>query len=197
MYAGEHKHEHFLSINPRGQVPAVVLKDLTNTHGDIVLNESVAIIEFLEAVYPDAPVSLMPPKSNLRLFARCLRLINEFHQKLDPNNIFFPVVFQGATKEELKPKIDNIFKECEFWEKYCREGEMYLCGDIFTIADIICFPSIHVFISFGLPEKDFPEIHAWYRRVKCRESFRKLPFFDAFDDALKMAKRDDIGTILC
>ena len=48
---GDHKKPEFLSVNPRGQVPA--LKD-----GSVCLNESVAIIEYLDSIYAQNP--LMP-----------------------------------------------------------------------------------------------------------------------------------------
>ena len=46
---GEHKSSGFLKLNPRGKVP--VLKD-----DDFVLNESLAIIAYLDKKYPDPPL---------------------------------------------------------------------------------------------------------------------------------------------
>lgn len=48
---GEHKSEEILALNPRGQVPT--FKD-----GDAVVNESLAILLYLEDAYPEK--SLMP-----------------------------------------------------------------------------------------------------------------------------------------
>ena len=44
---GEHKREPYLSINPRGKVPALSI------HGD-VLTENVAILTYLAKRFPDA-----------------------------------------------------------------------------------------------------------------------------------------------
>lgn len=48
---GEHKTEEVLALNPRGQVPT--FKD-----GDAVVNESPAIVIYLEGKYPEK--SLLP-----------------------------------------------------------------------------------------------------------------------------------------
>ena len=47
--AEEHKSEEVLAINPRGQLPA--FKD-----GDAVVNESAAILLYLESQYPEKPL---------------------------------------------------------------------------------------------------------------------------------------------
>ena len=49
--AGEHRRPEFLAINPAGKIPALV-------DGDLVLNESVAIVLYLADKYPDK--HLMP-----------------------------------------------------------------------------------------------------------------------------------------
>lgn len=48
---GGHKSPEVLAINPRGQVPS--FKD-----GDIIVNESLAIMQYLEETYPEP--ALMP-----------------------------------------------------------------------------------------------------------------------------------------
>jgi glutathione S-transferase len=54
---GEHKASGFLKLNPRGKVP--VLKD-----DDLVLNESLAIIAYLDKKYPDPPLFGTSPQEN-------------------------------------------------------------------------------------------------------------------------------------
>ena len=50
LRAGEHLHEAYLKVNPRGQVPALVLED-----GEI-LCESAAICRYIEALHPAIPM---------------------------------------------------------------------------------------------------------------------------------------------
>lgn len=53
-FAEGHKTPEAIALNPRGQVP--IFKD-----GDVVINESLAAIQYLEHAYPD-PV--LVPKDN-------------------------------------------------------------------------------------------------------------------------------------
>ena len=48
--ARETRSEAFLAINPRGKVPALV-------HGELRLNESLAILAYLDALQPAPPLS--------------------------------------------------------------------------------------------------------------------------------------------
>ena len=54
-------------------------------------------------------------------------------------------------------------------------------GDEYSIADIIVLPFFGMVIDgLGLPERDFPQLHAWYERCKRRPNVQKQPWFDAF-----------------
>ncbi len=60
---GQQKSAEFLKINPQGLVPALV-------DGDIVLNQSLAIIEYLDEKYPEPP--LLPKSARARARVRGL-----------------------------------------------------------------------------------------------------------------------------
>lgn len=62
----EHLGERFKTLNPQGLVPALV-------DGDFVLNQSVAIIEWLEERYPTPP--LLPTDLNDRARVRALAAV--------------------------------------------------------------------------------------------------------------------------
>ena len=58
---GEHKHSRYSDINPQQLVPTLL-------EGDARIGQSMAIIEYLEEVYPDPPV--LPEDSIQRARAR-------------------------------------------------------------------------------------------------------------------------------
>lgn len=60
MLSGELKSPEVLAINPRGQVPT--FKD-----GDIVVNESMALLQYVEETYPETP--LLPSDKARRALA--------------------------------------------------------------------------------------------------------------------------------
>ncbi len=169
LFSGEHKQPEYLAINPRGQVPALV-------DGDVRIYESVAIVEYLERRYPNP--SLIP--SEPKQMAACFRLIGEFHQKLDPTNIFFSVKFAGKRRADLGNRVDKLLAECSIWEGYIGDGP-YFTGPAFSIADIVVLPFFGTIIDgLGLPKTGYPKLHAWYERCKSRPSVAKMPWFEAF-----------------
>lgn len=169
LFRGEHKQPAFLAINPRGQVPALV-------DGDVCIYESVAIVQYIECRYPKP--SLTP--SEPRTMATCFRLIGEFNQKLDPTNIFASVKFGGKRRADLSDRVDKLLAECRIWEGCVGDGP-YFAGEEFSMADIVVLPFFGTVIDgLGLPQADYPKLHAWYERCKLRPSVAKQPWFEAF-----------------
>lgn len=62
---GEHTHPDYLALNPQGLVPTLM-------HGQRVLTQSLAIIEYLDEVFPDPP--LLPEDALERAKVRALAL---------------------------------------------------------------------------------------------------------------------------
>jgi len=58
---GEHRQEDFLQLNPQGFVPALGLDD------GQVLTQSIAIIEYLDEVYPHPPLLPQAPAARARV----------------------------------------------------------------------------------------------------------------------------------
>ncbi len=169
LFQGEHKRPEFLAVNPRGQVPTLV-------DGDARVWESTAIVLYLEHRFPEP--SLIP--RDAVAMANCYRLVGEFNQKLDPTNIFGSVKFRRMRRPELGDRVDKLLAECRIWEGYAAQSP-FLAGESFSIADIVALPFLGMIIDgLGLPQHDFPELHAWYERCKARPSVARQPWFDAF-----------------
>jgi glutathione S-transferase len=169
LFTGEHKKSDYLAINPRGQVPCLV-------DGKAVVFESVAIVEYLDRRYPTP--SLVP--SDPVAMAKCLRRVAEFHQKLDPKNVYGSVKFRKQRRAELGDRVDALLKECAVWEGYAGESD-YFAGDAYSMADIVVLPFFAVTIDgLGLPAAQFPKLHAWYQRCLARPVVAKQPWFAAF-----------------
>jgi glutathione S-transferase len=169
LFKGEHRQPEYLAINPRGQVP-------TLTDGEAKVYESVAIVHYLERRYPEPSLIPAEPKA----MATCLRLVGEFNQKLDPMNIFGSVKFRGLRRAELGDRVDKLLDECRIWDGYVGDGP-YFAGNSYSIADVAVLPFFGTIIDgLGLPEAEYPHLHAWYERCKARPSVAKQPWFDAF-----------------
>ncbi|HXC22222.1 MAG TPA: glutathione S-transferase N-terminal domain-containing protein, partial [Steroidobacteraceae bacterium] len=73
LRAGEHRLSDFLSINVQGFVPALGLND------GAVLTQSVAIIEYLDEIYPEPPLLPAEPLARARVRALTQAITSDLH----------------------------------------------------------------------------------------------------------------------
>lgn len=188
LFSGEHKAEAYGAITPRRQVPTLVYGE-----GDdaITLYESVAITQFIDDMHPEP--QLMPPVSAPRERASALMRIAEFQQKLDPKNIFGSVAFGKQGREQLGDRVDALVEELPRWAGYVGDGP-FLCGDLFTLADIAVFPLLMHFEVLGY---DFathtPTLAAYLGHCKARPSVVETGWVQRF---LDFAKQQNVGRVL-
>lgn len=162
MSKGEHKGPEVMAINPRGQVPA--FKD-----GDTAVNESMAIIQYLDAVYPDPPLT---PKEG-PLLGKTLQRFHEvtgLHSKFG-EAIGIKFMGKGTPEEEeaFKGKVAKLKEELGIWNEYFEEAA-YAAGPSFTIADIAIAPFLFIAERFGATFTDLPNIRSYMDKVKTRPS---------------------------
>ena len=73
LRAGEHRLSEFLKINIQGLVPALGLDD------GAVLTQSVAIMEYLDEIYPDPPLLPAEPLARARVRALTQVITSDLH----------------------------------------------------------------------------------------------------------------------
>jgi glutathione S-transferase len=169
LRGGENRREPYTSVNPTATMPALEMDDGS------VLSEITAICEYLDETTPG--VSLMGSnareRAETRMWTRRIDLAilepmtNGFRYseglKLFQNRIH--VIPQAA--DDLK----KIAQERLAWLDKHMEGRTWVCGNRFSLADILLF----CFVDFGgsVGQKYGPElknIDAWFNRVKARPS---------------------------
>lgn len=146
---------HILAHSPSGLVP--MLKHHT-PDGDVMVWESLAIIEYLGELYPAA--GFWPGDRTARAHARVVSA--EMHAGFSPLRSHMPMNLQDdKSGEGLGEGVAaNIQRICEIWED-CLErfGERsggdgdFLFGD-FTAADIMFAPVVTRFHTYGV---DLPD----------------------------------------
>lgn len=166
----EHKGEDVLKLNPRGQVP-------TFRDGDIVVNESNAICEYLECTYKDKGTQLIPTDKAQR--ARVLQRMHEaaanMQQKLvlDLLYYFFQTKEEDRKEEEIAKKVEAAKEELCRWDAYLGETKAYVAGPEFSMADVWFYPFIAFSVRMGLELEKFPNMKAYYDKVTARPSVQK------------------------
>ena len=169
LMAGDNRKEEHLARNPHGQMPALELDD-----GSYV-SEILAICEYLEDTNPTPPLIGANPKekAQTRMWTRrvdlnvCEPLANGFRFSQGLRLFKDRVVTVPEAADGLK----KIAQDRLAWIDGQLAGKQFLCGDRFTLADILLF----CFLAFGgaVGQPLNPEnknIAAWFARVGERSS---------------------------
>lgn len=148
--------EDFLTINPKGYVPALVLDD------GQVLTETPALLPYIADRNPGS--GLAPPAGDLRRFRlhEWLTFLNsEVHKNFTP---FFNPAATEAAKETGKA---NLLRRLA-WTNEALGGKASLLGDGFTVADAYLFVILSWCQYAGLDLGQWPALKSLHTRVAAR-----------------------------
>ncbi|XP_030543336.1 glutathione S-transferase-like [Rhodamnia argentea] len=170
--AGEHKKEHFLAINPFGQVPAF-------EDGDVKLFESRAITQYIAHVYADKGTPLVyegKPMATVGLWIEVeAHHFEPFASKLLWELVYKPkfgMATDAAVVEENEPKLAKVL---DVYEARLSQSR-YLGCDYFTLADLHHLPTMTNLM--GTPLKKLlaarPKVSAWAVDIMARPAWGKV-----------------------
>ncbi|XP_048130325.1 glutathione S-transferase-like [Rhodamnia argentea] len=172
MWAGEHKQEHFLALNPFGQVPAF-------EDGDLRLFESRAIAQYIAHAYKDKGTPLVCEGKLMAIVSVWMEV--EAHQfdtvvsKLQWELVYKPksgMATDVAVVEENEAKLSKVL---DVYEARLSQSK-YLGGDCFTLADLHHLPTLSNLM--GTPLKKLfdahPKVNAWAAKIVARPAWAKV-----------------------
>lgn len=174
---GEHKAPSYLALNPRGQVPT--LRD-----GSVVVRESIAILAYLDARWPERPIFGAGPADTAAIWQEVM----DFESNLHPAfTTIARVLFRGESsnrRDELSVATATAAAELEGLEGKLAERP-FLAGDRPTAADCVLYPAIGwvrraidktapvVTLPPAVPAllEDHPALAAWCARIEALPGF--------------------------
>ena len=161
----QHKPE-FHAINPQERVPALALS------GGEVLIQSLAIIDYLDEVYPEPP--LLPADALERAKVRALAQIVACD--IHPLNNLIALQYLKRTLKHEQAEIDAWYHHWVIEGFSALEAMMqpgpYACGAHVTLADICLVPQVFNARRLKVPLDNFPKI------VAVDAACQKLAAFD-------------------
>ena len=167
LIKGETRTEEFLTMNPNGKIPTLILPS-----GDI-LTESNAIILYLAEGTRFLPEDkLMRARVNEWLF---------FEQYSHEPNIAVVRTWKAlGDLDELQTatlpqKMANGYKALDVMEKQLQTSD-YLVGDSYSVADIALYAYTHVAHEGGFDLSNYPAINNWMQRIKNQDQY--IPITD-------------------
>ncbi|EML9986096.1 MULTISPECIES: glutathione transferase GstA [Citrobacter] len=145
--------DDFFAVNPKGQVPALLLDDGT------LLTEGVAIMQYLADSVPDR--QLLAPVSSISRY-KTLEWLNYIATELHKG---FTPLFRPDTPEEYKPTVRAFLeKKMQYVDAALKEGQ-WICGSRFTIADAYLFTVLRWAYAVKLNMDGLENIAAYMKRV--------------------------------
>ena len=175
---GEHKTAAYLHLNPRGKVPT--LKD-----GDYVVNESLAIMSYLDRKYPEPPLfGKTPEETGLiwRFLTEC-----EAYLVSASDKVVRPIFFgKGLDKvDEIQLGAQTVRQEfTQLNERLA--GHHWLVGESITAADIGVFPIIQLFLRAASKDaaqpfdlgllplaQHYPNLARWTARIEALPNYQR------------------------
>ena len=157
LRARQHQRPEFLKINPAGKIPVLV-------DGDLVLNESVAIVLYLAEKYPSKRLLPTDARGRAEVYRWVLFAATELeqplwriarHTALYPEDERLPADVKIASRE---------FKQmAAVVEEHMRDRE-FVVGDHVTVADFVLAYTLDWGDQAGLL-KEFPHLLAYVERM--------------------------------
>jgi len=161
MKAKAHRSPEFLALNPYGRLP--VLED-----DGLVLLESTAILEYLEAKYPEVPLLPADPRGR-GLCAMHMKLC-DLQLGVETGPLIFPLRFVPRERWD-EPAMDKararIIKHLEVLEGQLGDRE-YMVDDRYTLVEVCYTPLVEYLTQAGITAP--PRVDRWIGRMLARPS---------------------------
>ncbi|WP_299791904.1 maleylacetoacetate isomerase [uncultured Shewanella sp.] len=173
---GEQHKPEYAGLNPQELVPALIESDSKGEEADVVLSQSLAIIEYLDEKYPDN--ALLPQDLHDRAIVRsmAMSIACEVHP-LNNLKVLQYLSKELALDDEAKSAwyhhwIDEGFRALE--KQLIKHSGQYCFGDTVTLADLCLVPQVYNANRFKVDLSPYPNI------VRIVENCNRL---DAFINA--------------
>jgi glutathione S-transferase len=146
----------YLSINPKGQVPALLLDDGS------LLTEGVALVLYLADKHPQS--NLIAPVGNFSRYqtiAWLAYITSELHKSFSP-------LFNPKTPEEYKAILrEKLEVQFNYLDEVLKKDE-YLQGNHFTVADAYLFTILRWAFAMKFDMNKYKHLMAYFDRIAKR-----------------------------
>ncbi|WP_336997885.1 glutathione transferase GstA [Leclercia sp. M50] len=145
--------DDFFAVNPKGQVPALLLEDGT------LLTEGVAIMQYLADSVADR--QLLAPAGTIARY-KTIEWMNYIATELHKG---FTPLFRPDTPEEYKPTVRALLEKKLQYVNASLKEDQWICGPRFTIADAYLFTVLRWARAVKLNMEGLSHIDAYMARM--------------------------------
>lgn len=167
---GENWRSEYLRINPQGLVPTLVEDHRT-------LTQSLAIIEYLDEVYPDPPLLPSPARNRAKVRALSQVIACDIHPLNSLRVRDYLNTHLNATASQQKDWYCHwIFEGFRAIERMLADSTAtgaFCFGDVPTLADLCLVPQVYNALRYDCDLSTFACIRGIYANCMAIEAFQK------------------------
>ena len=167
---GDHLQPEFVAMNPFHRIPVLV-------DGDFTVFESLAILDYLEAKYPEPAMLPKDPKDLAVVRMVELVTVNELGSALYP--LSSEKMGWGIPEPQAivkaKQKVDTVLT---FFEGLL-DDRPFFGSNTLTYAECVAGTVVPLLSWVDISIEGYPKIQAWCDRLMSRPSFQQTQFTEA------------------
>lgn len=160
---GDQFQPDFLKLNPFHHIPVLVDQDFT-------VFESLAILDYLEAKYPDPAFMPTDAQDIAKVRMSELVTVNEFPSAsiaLMKEMLDVPVEEQKITQAK-----QTMATGLQYFEDCLKPNQLYLVGEKLSYGDIVAGTAISAIPNLGISLEPYPKVTQWVESLKQRPSWQ-------------------------
>lgn len=156
ILTGEHRAPDYVARNPAGLLPGLDV-------GGNFFGESLAMIEWLEEIYPQPALLPKDPLERLRVRQLAMIIASGTQPLQNPSVINY---YTSDAEEKKKHAAHWIRHGLQTFQKVRSYGKpgLYSFGDSVTTADLCLIPQIYNALRFGIDMAEFRDLQEIYDR---------------------------------
>ena len=170
LMAGENRQPDYMAKVPTGSLPGLELDD------GRCISEITAIVEYLEDVHPGRPVigSTAEERAETRMWTRRIDLaiiepMTTAFRAAEGRGLFASRM--ALVSAEAAADLKTMAQQKLLWLDGQMQGRTWVCGDRYTLADILLLAFVEFGASVGQPAPEGATwIAAWHERAAARPS---------------------------
>jgi len=163
---GQQKAEAYRALNPAMLVP-------TLQHDALTLNQSLAIIEYLDATFPEHPLLPAVPAEAAIVRALALDIACDIHPLNNLRVLQYLTTTLGISEQQKNDWILHWLRQgfTALELRLAQTAGIYAVGDQVTLADICLVPQVYNALRFQLDLAPFPLVQRVYQQCLTLPAF--------------------------
>jgi glutathione S-transferase len=156
---GEQLQPEFLAINPFHHIPVLI-------DGDFRVLESLAILDYLEAKYPQPSLLPTDPESLAKVRMTQMAVVNELASQV------IPLIVESENSPQIAKSKQAIDKVLNFLSDVLGES-IYFGGDRLSLGDIVAGNAMILISKLGFDLSQYSNLLKYCDRLMEREAWQK------------------------